>query len=477
MKFPVVLTTIFTFLSLSALAQTQSELANVLSLIGKAQGQLHESGKNCIPEDKATCSLESLCSKAAENANSLYLATDSEGHKVINSSLLQVLTMAEMCGEQPQLAALAKDPFTFPQAMIDERVAGSAEQLKKNKELYQQSKVRNQRIFEDAKKKVIAVLEARKKSGSDSGIDNLIARVRSTKLDIKDYTSMDQLYSEGCSGANAYYRPDAASVHLCPQYMNFPEGNIFSIFAHEIGHSIDPCSTAYETIDGKILEAPPSQAMKKQSNYLASLSLDKNPLVKVVSCLMSNKSINAQVPSKQKALSVIDERARAVLDDRESRYEGEEGEEMPSDAFMAQIDDEKAALEQSYDAFKFCPHISGGGHVAEASADWIASQAMGLKLAEIPESAKAKEFAWFSQSNFMSRDCQAVKETAKKTATKAITSGCLSRYPLEEALELNHTEADSHPDSRRRTNRIYFAQPEIKKALGCQGGENAVECK
>ena len=116
MRFLKALCTSITFLlTINAPAQMRSEVINVLNLISKSQSSVKgTSADRCLPESKDACTLESFCGKVSHNANNFVLATDSEGYQIINSSLKQVIEMAEMCDQQPRMAAKLNDPFTYP---------------------------------------------------------------------------------------------------------------------------------------------------------------------------------------------------------------------------------------------------------------------------------------------------------------------------------------------------------------------------
>ena len=96
-------------------------------------------------------------------------------------------------------------------------------------------------LFEDAKQSILKHLDTFKVAGNASGIESAkkrLSQVILAKPFPKDYLST-------CSeGINAYYSPYGQAITMCPQFIEYPDDIIASIFAHELGHSIDPCILA-----------------------------------------------------------------------------------------------------------------------------------------------------------------------------------------------------------------------------------------
>ncbi|UOF01549.1 DUF4344 domain-containing metallopeptidase [Bdellovibrio reynosensis] len=467
----LVLPMLLVSLSNPSQASSEAEFTATINKISQAREALRLSAsgqKYCETPQSTQCTYEGYCDKLAGKASDFYLYQDADGRQVPNMQMSISMKFVESCVGKPFPEAPVQDPFVYPEQFFDAAKAGGPENLKKNRERYATELKRVDKVFADAKDKVIKALELKKTPANKAQVDQMIAKVKAAKMrHLKLSGGPYMLAEEGCEAPNAYYRPDLNTVTVCPHYLNLPDASLFSTLSHELGHAIDSCN-AFANEEGEI-NTPP----------------EKNPFSQVLSCLQSDDSIGVKVPSQQSLIMQVNEEEDALKEETASEAQeiGEGGEEGNfTDAAEAQFEDRRKEIEGKYENHKHCASMTGSGHMQEAFSDWISSQALAVKLSEIPESGKAREFAFASQAVFYGIDCANVKQATLEKMRATAGKSCKAFDALEAFLSTeDHSHGDestSHPKSARRINRIYYAKPEIQKALGCQAhGDNGKECQ
>ncbi|XGC79802.1 hypothetical protein ACES2L_10720 [Bdellovibrio bacteriovorus] len=452
-------------------ATTEAEFVATINKIKQAREALKlsaSSSKYCETPQSTECTYESYCNNLAGKASDFYLHQDADGRQIPNMQLSISLKFVETCMNKPFPEAPVHDPFVYPDQFFDEQKAGGPENLKKNRERYTTELKRVDKIFADAKDKVVKALESKKTAANKVQIDQMISKVKAAKMrHLKLSGGSYTLAEDGCEAPNAYYRPDLNSVTVCPQYLNLPDASLFSTLSHELGHAIDSCN-AFMNESGTI-----------------SIPPEKNPFSQVLTCLQSESSIGVKVPSKQSLIMQVNEEEDALKEETASENQeisegGEEGSF--TDAAEARYEDRRKEIEANYENHKHCAGMTGSGHMQEAFSDWISAEAVSVKLSEIQESAKAKEFAFASQAVFYGIDCAHVKQATLQKMRALAGKSCKAFDALETFLSTeNHDHGDepsSHPKSANRINRVYYAKPEIQQALGCQAaGDNGKQCQ
>lgn len=444
----------------------------------------------CETPNSPNCSFQNYCGAFADKAQSMYLFQDVDGRQVPNFQMAMYLDVAEACARRPFPQAAVQDPFVYPEQLISAEKAGGAAQLKKNMARYQEALIRTRTIFEDARKGVIEMLKARRTGNNAAEIDNMIQRIQSAKMATPKLG--DAKYSlsvEGCEAPNAFYSPSKHEITICPQFMNMPEASLYATISHELGHAIDPCTMSFgfsKDKDGLAMSVPEFMGGVPASGkeVFKALKASANPYSSVISCLQKKSSIGVEVPSAQEMLSRIDKDEKELLE--ESR--GDNTTELESgssagddllDATKAQFEDQRNVIRNHYDEFKYCSTFSNNGHMQESFADWVASQTVAKKIDGIQDSAKAKSFAFASNSVFFSIDCENVHQAVVSKIKAAAGAQCSYLDGMEKIIKESGEGHGDHPETSSRVNRIMFAKPEIKKALGCSssGGDTGDECK
>lgn len=436
----------------------------------------------CETPQSPSCTFEGYCGQLAGKAQDFYLYQDSEGRKVPNMAMIGNLSFAEHCakGTFPQTAV--QDPFVYANQFMDEKAAGGKEQLQRNKERLKKETARTLKVVEDARNHVIKGLEAHKTSANAKQIDNMIARVKAIQYRAAktDGQYMD-LVTDGCESPNAYYSSDANTITVCPQMMNLPEASLFATLAHEFGHGIDPCAMEMDFgKEGAKLPDFMSLVVKtNQPTVNPAVRMAQNPFKNVISCLQSPQSIDVSIPTKDALLREINEFEDGLKAEVGSEFEEETGEIKATDATDARFEDSRQNIEKNYERYKYCSEITGSGHIQEAFSDWISAQALTSKISGIQDSAKAREFAFASQTMFYGMACENVQQAVDSKMDQFVES-CPQLEEIRAYMEdMKHSDGhSSHPDANRRINRIYYAKPEMQKALGCNSGDNdAQDCK
>jgi hypothetical protein len=478
-------------LGFSLIANAQPELdknaqAAFESKLNRVQGALKSSGAQtvmCEPPTASTCSFEGYCGKLAEGQQGTYLYKDSEGHQIPNYAYQKLTQQALLCNGKVSLPA-SDDPFVTPELFAN----------KDNQKKLAEQSARTQKLFEKVRGQVVAVLEKRKTVRNSKQIDNMIARVKSVKFKTIDVagikppaTISSKLSELGCEMPNAAYNLQDHTITICPQTMNMPEGALVGTLAHEFGHSFDPCSAALPySKDGAVFPDWMNimVGMNKSKSTIDRISPKENPYASVISCLQEPKSINVKIPKKSDLQAAVDKKRKFLEGEMQEAQDedqevGEGGESNSRggnrDATFAALDQEDENINKYYDEYNGCPALSSSILINESFADWISGETISDMAAALP-AGKAKEFAFTSTGIFYSAGCSEVVDKVAEKA-KALSSKCQAMKAFGEGSAGHEEETMPHPDTARRVNRIYYAKPEIKKALNCQGGETGTPCE
>lgn len=451
----------------AALAEedSQADVTEALRKIENMKSLLKVSaanGDHCVAPSVTACSLQSYCGKLGERAQEMYLYQDAQGKKIANFNYLSTLGSVENCIQKKYPEPITQDPFLFPELLSEKDNNLSPEDKKKMLALYADEIKRSEKLFVEAKGHIVKMLEGRRNSANAKDINQMIAQVKAVQMkSLSVPIEWEELAMQGCEAPNAYYTPGENTVTLCPQILNYPDGGLYSVIAHELGHSIDSCNVANHPEQGK------------------EIYPDKNPLKGVLSCLQSAQSIGAKVPSKDDLEKRIEEERDELLAEMKEMGDAEGGEDNFTDGTEAMFADRISEVGQFYDSQKHCASFIGSGHMQEAFSDWIATQAVTAKIKGMKESSKAKEFAFSSQAIFLGLDCQNIKQVTMDRVKAAAGKACSALEDYENYLQEADADDDysSHPKASDRVNKIMMADPKMREALGCKGdGSQGKQC-
>lgn len=432
----------------------QRAVMEKLDLIHHALKKSSGSFSRCEPPQVGACTFDNYCSAFAGRGADLYLYRDSEGHPIPNLTLIETMEASYACAGS-KFSMVIEDPFLYPEQFVNAEAAGGEAVLRKNQDLYKKEVARTQRIFSEAKGRIIKILNGRRSKENSREIDNFISRVKAVSLSNseKDFTGDDTDLFGGtiCESANAFYAPSDHKITICPQMMNYPDAGLFSIIAHELGHSIDPCFSAIPiSKEGNkfFMDNPMSLVDRdaKRKAYFAANAPQKNPFGSVISCLQSSTSINIKNPTKEEVNMMFADR--------------------------------RAVTEKHYGDLQYCGFFTGKGHVQESFADWISSEAVAHKISEIKDKGKSKEFAFQSLAFFLSFDCGNLKQTALAKVKTAVANTCPRLLEIEKKLNSDGVNTrSSHLDTSQRFSRILLVPSQIQKALECKPEETHQACR
>lgn len=331
-----------------------------------------------------------------------------------------------------------------------------------------------------------------------------------------------------CPGPNAFYNPGTHSFTLCPQVMQLPDASIKAIIAHELGHSIDPCTITSSLIqvdgqknpafdDSKKIDyfketrekngiidlklTLPSQTLdnkdamvdifpeynnqnrsKIYQNFTtktlsSSIPIEKNPFASVISCLGSSKSIGAKSASEKEIEKTIDE----VIGQLKASGATDESEKIKN------LQKAKSNLPELVKTKGYCAGFlptQGGGksQFQEAFADWVAGEVLAKDLNGLSE--KDKKIKTFESIGFFAGvGCASVQEAANAKVKDLVKQiGCDQKIDndlqnLFTISQANGRTSDEHPFEADRVNKVFFANPATQKAFGCKVDQGVKHCE
>lgn len=454
--------------------ELQPQVEHMMNRLSKAQSVMKNS--DACPQELAcretqppVCVFENYCSDLSRKSQEFYLYQDADGYRIPNSAMLELATLAKQCGQKPFPQAQVNDPFAYPEKFMNEESAGGKSALANHQASLQKAQKRAEKVFDETRTLLLAYLKKIRTAANASQIDNMIARTQTVKITYPQMKgSLRDLVSAGCDSPNAWYSASDHSVIMCPQFLNYPESALLWTLAHELSHAFDPCHLAMAfSKQGAIFPEWMDDFTRSQKKEFPAVASAKNPFSKVISCLQSAKSTGMAIPSKDVLIREADQELQ------EFKKEAKELGIQDLDSIIAENKERKKLIREQYNEFKACPQLTGRGHICESFADWIAAEILAAKIQTIPEAAKAREYAFSSQAVFWGTSCKNVRQSLLnnfKSAKKCLSAEDLGRFLSASEESLHHLSPS------RRINRILFAKPEIKKALGCLGGEDVQHC-
>lgn len=482
----VLIFTLTGFQSHSQAPSSQAELHEVVKKIERAQTALNPSTSRCetsTSTEVPSCTFENYCGNLHAKSQDLYLFRDSEGHQLQN--LLMVKYLEEVNSTETAKSCLPPlfdqflraDPFVNPRLLFDEKLAGGRKKMREHHERVQKGLTRTQKIVTDVQNRLVQFLRDRKTPSNAREMDNLIARVRAIQFQTPPLDkTMAELEAYGCSSANAYFEFNENAIRVCPQMMNFPEATLFSILAHELGHAIDSCVTSFDfSATGRIPAEWMGYEKSQEPIKISSIPLAKHPFKDTLRCLQSPDSIGARIPSLKDMIGNIDKEFEMAKKNYEAAGISMSAEEQAQ--AKTNFKEQKEQIKKNYKNFQHCKEFSKSADLQESFGDWISSEMVAEKLANISDSKKAKEFAFMSMALFYSNDCDNIRQSVLSKFSASAKKGCHFEFDADATKKANDamTEID-HPTSARRINRVLYAHPAIQKALGCRPLDNGREC-
>lgn len=295
-----------------------------------------------------------------------------------------------------------------------------------------------------------------------------------------------------CMSPNAYYLGSTHTVKLCPAMYKLSQRDLVSVLTHEIGHSIDPCTSTFPLLKvnpsvSNKLDGEDFKAFKKvapfMSEYLlnqsdedqasinrlikigaisvaspaVSYTLSTNPFYNVMQCLQSP-------PNNFKGNTQYDK--NKLIESYLSAYE--------SSGILnkTQVALKKAQLNNYFTKHTECMvGPKGKSNAQETFSDFIASEL----VADLAINSGAKTNK--DPHNF-----------TKSFLGAPLNLACKEYYD-NKSLTLNSIEAenmkylsylmgklDPHPSEADRVNKVYLSNPKIRSLLKCQKTGDQTYC-
>lgn len=446
--------------------QNYQVLLNKIEKMRQALGQSAQRSGPCTGKVSENCSFTEICKNFSGSEKEAYLYKDNKGHQLPNYPLLSTVSHAEACLQKPFLKAPIQDPFLYPEQFVNAGKAGGKRQLRRNRSKLEKETKRAQEIFKDAQEKTISMLHKKENASNSSQIKALIARVKSVRLETAELGDGEvTLSAAGCEMPNAFYQRESDKVILCPQVLNLPEGTLFQILSHELGHSIDPCTLAFSYSKNKMLGYTQNTsefffgANEKYEISLPAFSPQNLPIKNVISCLETNKDMDLEVPSQSVMIQNI---KKEIALDPENPY------------LEARIEQ----VSKNYSQFKYCSAISGQEKIQEAFADWVSAEALNEKLSNQVNASQNKKVALEFHLFMAGIDCENLKKASSEWASDFKNNPQNKCIDIKTTLGVNSEVLKrTHPKSQDRVNQILLTKPENRKAMGCLQSQNAAHGK
>ncbi|NDG85210.1 MAG: hypothetical protein EBX52_09280, partial [Proteobacteria bacterium] len=412
-----------------------------------------------------------------------------------------------------------QDPFLNTKLLYSKNVSGPDKEsrLKASRELFQKEVDRAFTRFEEVKKSIVRILDAKRTPANASQIDSMKARIRTIRFE-------DPLKGGAvCQGGpNAFYQPAEHSFTLCPSVLMLPDETLRSIIAHELGHSIDPCSITSDLIevtgegktgksgpgdlgdlmnmtqgptkkdfspkipsqesdskDRRVNTSPEEIDEKLKGEYQSysiktlapGIPIDRNPLKSVVECLGTKSSVEARKVDQKYIETAIRDR---IKDLKGSGIPGNSSE-------ITRLEDVEENLPSLVKQKGYCsgvlPSSEGESQFQEAFSDWVSGEVTAQTLKSAPPEDR-KRLAFESVGFLPAVDCPVIDAGIDDYKKALLASLKCEKSPDEstpstrdqiKTLEwVTAIRRDEHPFSSIRVNRILLANPETRKALGCK---------
>ena len=401
-----------------------------------------------------------------------------------------------------QVHPLDKDPFWNPNLFSMVKEAGGERAVDENQHQLQIQVDRMDGIFKKTQQRVISVLKERKNGKNDGPIDNMISRIESIKFNVDDNLMMMKF---NCPSPNAFYSPGDHRFTMCPQVMEMPDATLESIMAHELAHSVDPCTLtsplfslqaeykeasipappnedfkplklkvpenriAFASIDPEIakMSLPGTYFKAQYSKILEGIPLSQNPFSSVIQCLQDPQGVSASLSDPEEVRPAI---VKAIAELKNTGVKAD-------DPRIKSYEETLANLSKVWKEQRACSILPGKrSKMQEAFADWMSSKVMSeeVKAAKsLPGGdLTARQIAFETGGFFTAMGCAGISPQASEDVKRALQKykcdqGSSFIRDLDNIYGASDRADDVHPYSTVRIEKIFDAQPEIRSALGC----------
>ncbi len=262
------------------------------------------------------------------------------------------------------------------------------------------------------------------------------------------------LRSKNCNMNNAAYDPITHSIHICKEILNYPEATLVAVIAHELSHSIDPCLLqfslssilgsnpfsnkdyiseksgplkAYTTIPFEWAESDFDVLRENFQTISPGRTALENPFYQKIKCLERDESVHA----KPRLMPLGD----SVINDTEG----------------------------------MCSATTQDGEIQESFSDWMAYEVLALYLKKLPAS-ELKPALFEGVLNITANECSTLQSNIEMEMRALMLKSPLCSPEAERFFKQvdqlrSQTFVSAHPNGQRRVDRLYLAQPLIRKMI------------
>ncbi len=436
------------------------------------------------------------------------------------------LTMdQETMGSQPHMNFPEIDssdgPFDEQSLLTTVAVAGTKEKVLAFQKQFQDSLDKTYNLFKETQDRIVKVLESRMNSTNGAEIKSMIERIRKVKMNVPPVGASFSGFGPCGAGPNAFYAPYDHSFTVCPEFLQMPAASIQTVIAHELGHAIDPCTASFAlseavgekhktdgsmgggffgatAMEGYIPFTPKLPAQREtdlcsvedgiaRDYYRYTLKepkllpvatvvgLTQNPFASVVKCLESDESVHARMGDVDAIKKRFADKIKAM------ENEGA----VPNSAALADLKKRFASLEKNWADHRACGFVPAKDHkgtsqMQEAFSDWMSGQVMSQKIKETSDDKKKNRLAFETVASFaVMNGCENFQgEFSAQVLKLTKEAGCTpEQSDFAKDLADMSVHNDVHPEDEDRVTRIFMANPEIQKSLGCGQKSGVKNCE
>jgi hypothetical protein len=429
--------------------------------------------KNCNIPDQASCSGKDYCAEFEKNADSPYLYRNAEGKGVPNIPLLKLNDDLEGCFKIPPNLD-KNNPLLYPQLLRSAKDAGGPESLSKNRKIWEKENENLKSLVEETRNRILALFESKKNGKNDAEIEKMKERIKLIRLSTVQEVADRRLQAKaGCDLPNAAFDPGNFVLYVCPQMLTLPAPALQMMLAHEMGHAVDPCAMAQDLHKNgneyaAMMKPPiiPAKMAKWGQQINSGVGLKANPYSKVISCLQGKDSLRVSMESEQDT----SDKLTVELANYEATETPEDSKEIK---YMRTVTEH---IGEIYDRYGACVTFTNNQQMQEGFSDWLSSQVLKKKVAEIKDPVTAKQFAFESQSFFLGMGCQSLNDRVANKFEAQMDQRQKNEL-MGRCDQLRKVQQDDkHSDTLDRVGRLYLTPKEMQKALNCKPSD-AKECQ
>ncbi|HEY8270847.1 MAG TPA: hypothetical protein VIG33_08140, partial [Pseudobdellovibrionaceae bacterium] len=392
---------------------------------------------------KAGSVYQTLCSKAGLNKNQVRAYENNQGEYVLNIQMFETYKHFRACTH--------KDPRVKINPSFEPQLEFLENELKKHQDVQSQEWTdlnhRSFEIFRETQTLYQEYIENLISGKTSAAQKNVLEKIK------KRITTVRINKSHDCNSFNSNYNFVSHSIDTCNELLSYPLTTLMAIYAHEITHSIDPCSLQFplshiakenpfssnqligeNAYNDAYTALPLEWALEdlflekdQLRTVIAPLRFELNPFQKALECLQSEKSIHAQ--KRKKPLE------------------------------KSNVKDEE----------HMCSSSLQDGQMAETFADWMAYEVLAYSFKK-QKSPELSEQIFEGTLNVVANECEQLESEIEVEMRKAITASAKCRSDNENFFNFqkrlrDQTLLDTHPHGELRINKLYGAQPTLRRLL------------